>query len=211
MRAKKHLPFRVVISILFLSLVFLPQRAFSDNLHLIDRLPNGFALYRSGEPSPKDLEEFRTLGIQEIAVLSGDAEKHEMKYCRICPGLKVAYNHEQDAHKPVSAAFLRWFDNWVEEARSTGKVIAIRCHAGSHRTGRLAAYYEMKFKNLSAEQAIAEMKKLGKQMFFHRDLDPQVRALEDFVLNRQCAQHAAYYPIEGDEDPGVTVAGASGR
>jgi protein-tyrosine phosphatase len=209
MKHKSHLPFLTVACILFFSLVFLPQRAFSDNLHLIDKLPNGFAIYRSGEPSPNDLEQFRQLGIEEIAVLSGDAEKHEMKFSSICPDLKVAYNHKQNCHKPVSAAFLRWFDKWVQEARRTGKVIAFRCKAGSHRTGRLAAYYEMKYKKFSAEEAIAEMKKLGRQMFLHRDLDPQVRALEDFILCRKCAEHAKYYPIEGDKAPGVTLASAS--
>jgi hypothetical protein len=165
----------------------LSQSALAKNLHLIDSKPNGFAIYRSGEPSKKDMKEFCKLGIQEIAVLSGSAEKNEWKYQAACPTLKVIYNEEQRVQIPLTDSFLKEFDQWVEEAQNTGKVIAFRCSCGCHRTGRLAAYYQMKYQGLSRPEAITIMNKLGKHMSMYPQLLPQVQALEDYIQGRPCS------------------------
>lgn len=89
----------IVTSILFLSSFH--GQSFGRNLQLIDSLPNGFKLYRSGEPSKGDLERFHKLGIREIAVLSGDAEDHELKYSDLAPNLEVVYDTKQDSHEPL--------------------------------------------------------------------------------------------------------------
>lgn len=162
--------------------------AAAKNFHLVDALPNGFRFYRSGVPTKKDLERFSDLGIQEIAVLSGDAESYEIKYAHLVPNLKIVYNEKQDSGEPLTATFLEWFDNWIQEARAEGKVIAIRCRCGCHRTGRLAAYYQMKYQNLTSKEAYDILDEYGKRMFLHRDLESQVKALEDYIRGRPCSQ-----------------------
>lgn len=166
--------------------------AAAKNLHLVDELANGFKLYRSGVPTKNDLKEFNELGIQEIAVLSGDADRYERKYADLVPGLKIVYNEKQDSGEPLTESFLEWFDSWIQEARDQGKVIAFRCKCGCHRTGRLAAYYQMKYQNLTSDEAMEVLREHGKRMFLHRDLDDQVRALEDFINGRPCSQKEEY-------------------
>ncbi len=162
------------------------------NLHLVESLPNGFRMYRSGVPNRSDLREWNELGVQEIAVLSGDADEHEFEYPHLVPDLEVVYNKKQDSSEPLSAEFLEWFDSWVQEARREGKVIAFRCRCGCHRTGRVAAYYQMKYQHLDADEAIAVMNEHGKRMFLHRHLGPQVRALADYIHGRPCSQEPEY-------------------
>jgi protein-tyrosine phosphatase len=174
--------------ILLMLLTILPAAAAASNLHLIETLPNGFAIYRSGKPDLEDLEEYRRLGIQEIAVLSGNADKHELKYHDRVPDLQVVYNEKQSPKKLPDAAFFDWFDTWVERARLSGRKIAFRCNCGCHRTGRLAAYYQMKWQNLTYEDAIILMNKHGRRMSFYPGLKEQVRQLQQRIeLERPAA------------------------
>ncbi|MDZ4676349.1 MAG: dual specificity protein phosphatase family protein [Oligoflexia bacterium] len=166
----------------------LNSTANANNLHLIDSNPTtGFAIYRTSRPSEKDMKEFCKLGIQEMTVLSGTAEKYEFKHQGACPTLKVVYNESQSAKIPMSESFLRDFDNWVKDAQAQGKKIAFRCSCGCHRTGRLAAYYQMKYQGLSVKEATDVMYDLGKWMFLHRQLKPQVQALNDYIHGRPCS------------------------
>jgi protein-tyrosine phosphatase len=174
----------------------LPAAA-ANNLHLIDSLPNGFAIYRSGRPETcEEVAEYCKLGIAEIAVLAGNADENEDECEDACPTLEVVYDEKQDSHEPVSDHFLEWFDEWVDEARSQGKKIAIRCNCGCHRTGRLAAYYQMKYQNVPMEEAIETMYRLGRYWALHRDLAPQVRALKDYIDGKPCSQ-AEQYCVDG--------------
>jgi hypothetical protein len=67
-----------------------PGRWFKNNLFLIDQdNTTGFQIFRTSKPDAGDMEDFCKLGIQEMMVLSGDAEKHEIKHQAKCPGLKV--------------------------------------------------------------------------------------------------------------------------
>jgi hypothetical protein len=183
---------QVWISGLAICLLSFPQPTSGKNLHLIDHLPNGFKIYRSGLPNEYDLQEFHELGIEEIAVMSGDARRHEIRHSRLVPGLKVVYNQRQDVNIPLTSSFLEWFDSWVTEARQQGKVIAFRCRCGCHRTGRLAAYYQMKYQKVPVESALTIMNRLGRNMSFHPELEPQARALEDYIRNRPCSQEERY-------------------
>lgn len=149
----------------------------AENLHLIEKLPNGFAIYRSGSPSEEDVGEYRDLGIQEMAVLAGNADKHELKYRDQHPDLRIVYDEKQRASVPLDDEFLDWFDEWVEEARREGKKIAFRCNCGCHRAGRLSAYYQMKWQNLSYEDATLIMDAYGKHMWRFRYLWDQVEML----------------------------------
>jgi protein-tyrosine phosphatase len=197
----KNLADRKITSVILLALLLgAVQQSYGRNLHLVDQLPNGFRLYRSGVPSKGNLREYNELGIQEIAVLSGDAKHHELKYPDLVPGLEVVYNEKQDSGEPLTVSFLEWFDDWIQEARLEGKKIAIRCRCGCHRTGRLAAYYQMKYQDLRADDAILIMNELGKHMFLHRDLKHQVKALEDYLNGCPCSQKSKYCVIDDREE-----------
>jgi protein-tyrosine phosphatase len=182
------------ICLLLFLILFIPVAGYGKNLHLVDQLPNGFKIYRSGVPTENDLREYSELGIEEIAVLSGDASRRESRFQRLVPDLEVVYNEKQDEKIPLTQAFLEWFDEWVTDAREDGKVIAFRCRCGCHRTGRLAAYYQMKYQGLGADAAIEIMNRLGRNMFRHPSLEPQVRALEDYIHGRPCSQEKKYCP-----------------
>lgn len=164
----------------------------AKNLHLIESLPSGFAIYRSGNPDSADVAEFCALGIQEIAVIAGNGKDCELRFREACPTLEVVYDERQDADEPLTAEFLTWFDRWVEEARRDGKKIAIRCECGCHRTGRLAAYYQIKYQNLTVEDALVLMYEYGKDWEKHKNLTPQVRALADYAGEKPCSQGREY-------------------
>lgn len=186
-----RIPCRPAILLPLLVVLFAPpvaEQASAGNLHLIDSLPNGFAIYRSGKPDRDDMAEYCELGITEIAVLAGNAKDAEFKYRDACPTLEVVYDEKQEAGKPVSEAFIEWFDSWVQSARSEGKKIAFRCNCGCHRTGRLAAYYQMKYQNLTVEDALLVMYGHGRYWSRNRGIEPQVRALADYLNGVPCSQ-----------------------
>jgi protein-tyrosine phosphatase len=125
-------------------------------------------------------------------VLSGTAEKHEVRYAKECPTLKVIYNVAQSTGTPVDRAFLEYFDSWVEDAKRNGKKIAFRCQCGCHRTGRLAAYYEIKFMKRTLKQATANLTRHGQWMLFYPHIYKQVRAINDYVRDRPCSTKRKY-------------------
>ena len=180
---------KILITALVSVLSLVAFEASARNLHLIEQdTASGFAIYRLGAPDPSDMKELCALGVSEIMVLSGNADKYEFKNAAACPTLKVIYNHKQNAKKPLTAEFLEGFDQWIAESQSLGKKIAFRCSCGCHRTGRLAAYYQMKYQGLTSSQAIAVMMNLGKWMFIYPGLDNQVRALEDYIAGEKCGE-----------------------
>ena len=109
------------ILLLILLLVGLPAAAAARNLHLIEELPNGFAIYRSGKPDREGVAEYRELGIQEIAVLSGNADDHELKYAEEHPDLVVVYDEKQNAKRPPEPAFLDWTPGWRRPGGRAGR------------------------------------------------------------------------------------------
>lgn len=164
-----------------------------NNLHLIESNPEtGFAIYRTSKPKLKDMRKFCELGIEEMAVLSGNADEFEVKYQAGCPSLRVVHNQTQSARVRIKKSFLDWFEAWVEDARRTGKKIAFRCNCGCHRTGRLAAYYQMKYQGLTATDSKLIMKKHGKYMWLFRTLKPQVDAMHDYIHGVACSQKRKY-------------------
>jgi hypothetical protein len=197
MRFETLFPFLLFLAGFMAPSFLMPPPAAAGNLHLIESLPNGFAIYRSGKPETcAEVAEYCMLGITEIAVLAGNAKKAEELCEDACPELEVVYDEKQDAHIPLSDDFLEWFDDWVEEARNEGKKIAIRCNCGCHRTGRLAAYYQMKYQNIPLKEALQTMYDLGENWFLHRDLAPQVRALKDYIEEKPCSQALEYCVAE---------------
>ena len=162
-----------------------------NNLHLIDEDPDtGFAIYRLGEPDADDIEALCDLGVDEIAVLAGTALEHEIAHRDRCPRLRVVYNHEDDL-APLDRGWLEAFDAWVERARDEGLKIAFRCSCGCHRTGRLAAYYQMKHRGLSARDAWDLALARGSVMHavdYFGSLQEQILALEEHIRGVPCAE-----------------------
>lgn len=190
------------LTLLFVS-VFSSSESYArrNNLHLIQADPEtGFAIYRTARPNARHMRQFCKLGIEEMMVLSGNAEDYEFKYQEHCPGLKVIYNKRQRARVAITADFLEFFDKWVQEAKAQGKKIAFRCNCGCHRTGRLAAYYQMKYQGLTTKDAQIIMRKHGKWMFLFRTLWPQVAAMNDYINGRACSTRKKYCVKEEDED-----------
>jgi hypothetical protein len=155
----------------------------------IDSDPDsGFAIYRSGQLSAAELEELCRLGVEEMVVLDGGGAGRECHLRqRSCPGLVVRYDVEQSARRPVTEDFLAAFDDWVEEARREGRKIAFRCRHGWHRAGRLTAWYRMRFQQVAAAEAVAEMERVGRFMGRHPQLAPQVVAMADHLAGRPCS------------------------
>lgn len=197
--------------IVFFCLVFISgfsedSHARKNNLQLIQEdVESGFAIYRTSRPDARHMREFCKLGIEEMVVLSGNAEDWEFKYQEHCPNLKVVYNKRQRARVAITSDFLEFFDNWVKEAKAKGKKIAFRCNCGCHRTGRLAAYYQMKYQGLTVKDAQIIMKKHGKWMFLFRSLWPQVAAMNDYIYGRECSTRRKFCVKEAKEDHVLSV------
>lgn len=181
-----------------------------NNLHRIDGPPAGpgqpgraFRVYRSGAPSRETFAKWcGEYGIERAIVMSGTAEKYELAYQAegICPGIEVVYNVQQSHAEPVSEGFLEYFDSEIERARDDGVGILFRCQTGSHRAGRTAAYYQMKYQGLGADEAIAVMDYNGMLMpLFDPVLRPQVRALHDYIQGKPCSVKEKYCVEPGDK------------
>ena len=148
----------------------------------------GFAVLRSGWLRPAELERLCREGVREIVVLDGTADRRECRWREArCPELRVRLNAAQQASEPLSAGFLEAFDRWVEEAAVADRRILFRCRHGWHRAGRLAAYYRMRHQGMDREAAIREMDEVGRMMWRHPYLEPQVRALADYIAGRPCS------------------------
>jgi len=170
----------------------------NNNLHQVDGPPPGegpeqaFRLYRSGAPDKETFAKWCSeFNIERVIVLSGTAEGNEWSYQAegICPDIKVIYNLKQTVSDPVSDSFLELFDEMIESAQEDQVGILIRCETGSHRAGRTAAYYQMKYQGLTSAEAIAVMDYNGMLMpLFDPVLRPQVRAMEDYIHGRPCSE-----------------------
>ena len=148
----------------------------------------GFAVLRSGWLRPAELERLCREGVREILVLDGTARERECRWREArCPDLRVRANPLQRAGEPLSAGFLEAFDQWVDEAAAADRKILFRCRHGWHRAGRLAAYYRMRHQGMGAEAASREMNQVGRMMWRHSYLEPQVRALADYIAGRACS------------------------
>jgi len=161
----------------------------SINLHLVDSDPEtGFALYRSGKPRIGDIVEFCRMGLDEVVVLTGDAEKVEESFADVCPHIRVVYNRNHKLHLPLKTDFLVGVDTYVNDAKTTGKKILIRGNKGWLRVGRAIAYYQMRHMGYSLEEAQADMKEKGEWMWLYPSLKKQVNALYDWIHSRGCSE-----------------------
>lgn len=173
-----------------------------NNLHQIEGPPAGkdaemaFRVYRSGVPDEKTFAKWCSeYKIQRVIDLAGTADKNERVFQEkgICPEIEIVYSQKQDPAVPLSAEFLKFFDAEIARAKKDQVGILFRCTTGSHRAGRLAAYYQMKYQGLTAEEAIAVMDYNGMLMRLYAPmLHPQVKALYDFIQNQPCSVEKQY-------------------
>ena len=178
--------------------------ACADAPRLVAEDPStGFALYRSGRLTTADLGVLCGLGVEEILVLDGEGDDRECLFRKtVCPDMRIRYDYAQEEDQPVSINFLEAFDDWIEDARANGRKVAFRCRHGWHRTGRLAAYYRIRFEGASATEAAREMRQIGRMMWRHPTLDPQVEAYADIVAGRPCSTDPAHCPVS-EPDAGL--------
>lgn len=164
-----------------------------NNFHVIEEdSTTGFAIYRTSKPGRGDMRGFCQTGITEMMVLSGTADNAEYKYADECPTLKVIYNVKQDDKVPLDGKFLSEFDAWVTDAKAKGKKIAFRCECGCHRTGRLAAYYQLKYQHLALGDTLNILKDNGHWMALYPHIRKQVIAINDYVRGRECTISQKY-------------------
>lgn len=189
---------------LLLSLLASVQAGCAAARRPLETVPSdGFAVYRSGRMDRQDLADLCRQGVEELVDLSGTADRRECRWREaICPSLAIRYNRRQRVETPLTRDFLQAFDRWVGEAQRQGKKIAFRCWSGWHRTGRLAAYYRMRFQNLPLADAEALMLEHGRFMWLHPQLKPQVRALADYLAGRPCSVEEKFCVREAS-DPGL--------
>jgi hypothetical protein len=202
-----------------------------------DKNPN-FSIYRTGKPDFVQFEHMVCdLGITETYVLSNNGNEveeawndKELSEGR-CKEKFIEKHFDKVTHKEVTvlkrpmvvntfaqnvkkhtltAGFLKQFDDWVKKAQTSGKKIAFRCNCGCHRTGRVAAYYEMAYMGKvpgdkhDPDSAVAELfddahqktgdilKDLAKDAYWSldgvgRSLKFQVQALYDFIHKVPCS------------------------
>lgn len=162
--------------------------AFAGNFHVVEENPEtGYGIYRTGKPSLKDFKALCARGVTKMIVMSGNGSIERGFAQKYCPTMEVVYDEAQRVKIPVSKEFLAMFDSVIAEAKLKGEKVAFRCNCGCHRTGRLAAYYQMKYQKLTVDDAIAIMNKHGKVMFFFPMLPDQVQALNDYIHGRPCS------------------------
>jgi protein tyrosine/serine phosphatase len=168
--------------------VFLSGCGGVDRLTEMDAAPNGYVMYRSAQPNAEDAEEICKRGVRKVFALNGEGRKYAERLKEVCPNAEIVYDYPQSPDDGVPSEFLDLFDRSVEEAKAAGQGILFHCSCGCHRTGRLAAYYRMKYQNWSAAAAIDEMNTLGKDISQHPSLNSQIYALEDAIQGRGCSQ-----------------------
>jgi len=159
-----------------------------DKFHELDRSGNGYSMNRSGQPKENNVEEICEVGIKKVFALNGEGRKYAEALKAKCPGAEVVYDIVQNPDGMVEKEFLQSFDLQVAEARAEGKGILFHCSCGCHRTGRLAAYYRMKYQGWSAQAAIEEMNDIGEDMDTHPNLPAQILGMEDYIHGRTCSQ-----------------------
>jgi hypothetical protein len=172
-----------------------------NNIHQIDGPAPGknaamaFRVYRSGVPDKATFAKWcGEYKIARVIDMAGTANNNELKFQKegVCPDIKIVYSQKQDPTKPVTEEFLKFFDDEIAKAKKDGVGILFRCTTGSHRTGRLAAYYQMKYQGYDAEKAIGDMNKNGVMMpLYEATLVDQVYDLQDYINNKPCSRPKA--------------------
>ena len=117
----------------------------------------GYAVYRSSEPGPPEWKAACGAWKTDFVVLDDDGwQQRDRAYKRHCPNGSVVYAKSQSVATNLDTDFLSFFDRVILRARSEGRKVLIHCRLGTHRTGRLAAYYGLKFEGWTLARALED-------------------------------------------------------
>ncbi|MBA2404506.1 MAG: hypothetical protein H0V66_07035 [Bdellovibrionales bacterium] len=197
-----------IICILLFALGFM-QNVSAKNLHVMDESADGkYRIVRTGIPKFKDFQKMCQMGIRRMIVMAGNGATEE-EFAKTewaqknCQGFQVIYNCKQATKIPLSKQFLSFFDEEVTKAKALGYGLAFRCNCGCHRTGRLAAYYRMKYQDKGPEESVRDQRRKapGLATFLHRKIiKHQIHALADYIKGKECSgENKEFCPVETDE------------
>lgn len=172
---------------LIVSFLAVSGEAQARNLHVLDEnKATGYRLIRMGRPSAGTMQELCDYGPTKVIVLSGDGSVEKEFARNRCPKLEVIYDKKTLVKHPLTTGFLKFFDEELAKAKAGGYTLAFRCKCGCHRTGRLAGYFNIKYKKMSAGAAFSDLKKhmtFGAKFMHKRKLKKQLIAIESYLNN----------------------------
>jgi len=136
----------------------------------------GYAVYRSSDPGGGEWRAVCGEWKTDFVVLDDDRwQRREENYRKHCPHGAVVYAGSQRTSRSLDRDFLAFFDQVIARARAEGRKVLFHCKLGVHRTGRLAAYYELKHEGWSLDRALEDFD----------DHVPFLTRVYGFVLNRR--------------------------
>lgn len=111
-------------------------------------------LYRGAEPSLRDLENLKEIGVKTIIDLQREGRSDEQRQAESL-GLKFYRIGMSTTSKP-SPQQIEEFLKIVDDPAN--QPVFMHCHGGRHRTGLMSAVYRMTHENWTADRAYVEMK-----------------------------------------------------
>jgi hypothetical protein len=148
----------------------------------------GYAVYRSSDPGEADWSAVCGDWKTDFVVLNDDRwQKRQERYRKHCPNGTVVYARSQTVSRGLDRDFLAFFDQVIARARAEGRKVLFHCKLGAHRTGRLAAYYELKHEGWSLDRALEDFDEhlpfltrvYG--LFFNNRVRRQIRGIAAFL------------------------------
>lgn len=119
----------------------------------------GHAVYRSSDPGEEEWKAVCGPWKTDFIVLNDNrTQQREARYLEHCPNATVVYARSQEIFESFDTDFLAFFDQVIERARAEGRKVLFHCKLGTHRTGRLAAYYELKFEGWPLDRVMQDFK-----------------------------------------------------
>ncbi len=148
------------------------------------------SLYRSGFLGPDNLEKvIESYGIKTILNVSEEREKKKPHWgykdqVRICKkhGVNLVEMPVLSGVPPNEEQLARWLA-LLDDA--DGHPLLVHCDHGVMRTGMLVAVYDMEFRGMTNEEALAAM-----PMFGHTLDEPHKRPMKDFILEYKAREKA---------------------
>ena len=111
--------------------------------------------YRGSQPSAKQFEELKRLGVKTIIDLRKDRVEHASKWAQAA-GLQYI-NIPLLPHKPATEDQTTEFLKLVNDPAN--QPVYVHCRGGRHRTGQMTAIFRITNDGWTGDQAYTEMKK----------------------------------------------------
>ena len=201
--------------------LLLARTSGANNLECIggDCRGPGYAVYRSGNPGEDEWRAVCGPWKTDFIVLDDNHwQKREADYRSHCPRGTVVYARSQDLFRSLDTGFLAVFDEVIARAKAEGRKILFHCKLGTHRTGRLAAYYELKDEGWTLSSAMEDFNQhisfVTRLYAFHLNsrVRHQILGIEAFLRNASTCQGRAHADCvvvtspDGPRDPALLEA-----